>query len=184
MIAYNCECMWKVLLAITVAGMLAGCQPRPPAPTPKATHAPVGRRARATFGQTTLPARVNNMSGTALLAVASQLAGRIKAPGGKKANGFFLLLSPTNPSLGVVVRAGSGLTAKQLEGMQSKVVSVTGEVKTFADPTLAKWFETNFEVTVPTAGGKVQWIDNQAKLNLQPAAPSTPGKLGHPSGGK
>lgn len=164
------------LALLLLACLLAGCSANTPSPTPQATSTPAAATQEVVFEHETLPDQVESLSGTALLSPARDLAARIDAGDGQ-GEGFFLLLSPTAPDKGVIVRAGPKLTPEQLENLQSSVVKVSGPVKTLEDPELAGWFQERFDVTVASRDGKVQWIDNQADLGWD-VAPETPAAEG------
>lgn len=162
---------------LLLVGLLAGCSANTTAPTPQATETPAAAVLQeVVFEHETLPGGVENLSGTALVSPAGDLAERIDLGEGQ-GEGFFLLLSPTAPDKGVLVRADPEITPEQLETIESGVVKVSGPVKTIADPELAGWFQERFNVRVASRDGQVQWIDNQADLGWE-AAPKTPAAEG------
>ncbi|HXE73713.1 MAG TPA: hypothetical protein VNO81_13710 [Candidatus Nitrosotenuis sp.] len=172
--------MWQGLPGLAVLALLlaAGCASRP-APTPLPPLVNVSYQGQA------LPERVENLSGTALYAVASDLESQLlnlgaRAPAGARA--FFILLNPKDPQQGVLVRAAERLPDEVRLGEQnSKIVSVTGRVRTLEAPGLAAYIQEKHGISLARdAEGRPQWIDNQAPLDLQ--APEGPQAQSPPAG--
>lgn len=128
--------------------------------------------------------RYENLEGTALFDVSSEVATRLgaaadKAPG--SIDSFFILLNPKAPTEGILVRAGSQVEKGLIQKQPSRKVAVTGNVKVLEETTILSHFQERFGISLARNGqGNPVWIDNEAPLELDPQANGSPGAVKAP----
>lgn len=126
----------------------------------------------ATFsGGLSLPGRVENLRGTALFNLGSELELRLGQLGGEAPGGvasFFVLLDPSDPRYGVLVRAAGNLSPGVLQRQPSRPVSLSGPVRTLEAPHLASHFQEAYGLQLARdPQGRLLWIDQEGAFQLE-----------------
>ncbi|MEW6284207.1 MAG: hypothetical protein AB1758_36675 [Candidatus Eremiobacterota bacterium] len=116
-------------------------------------------------GTERMPARVDNLKGTALLGIEAEMS-KVDPQGS-----YFVLLSPTDPQKGVLVR--TNLPPDKLKALESTRLNVSGPVRALEHPELVAHFQETYSLTLTsTPDGKPQVIELEGKLELPPATAS------------
>lgn len=155
--------MWKSLL-VGVALLLTGCAREEPKPFPDAAFtsspAPTASPLPADqFQSTTLPDHVTDLYGTALLSAAKELETMMRHPRPEEPDGAsFVLVSSTNPQLGVLVFAGANTTGDDVARRTGGPLRISGAVKVFEDPDLARKFKDRHKIVLCSRGNSLQYV--------------------------
>jgi hypothetical protein len=121
-----------------------------------------------------LPARVDGLSGTALVNVAADLDREMKSKPDPGAS-FFLLVSSKNPQQGVLVEVPS-LKPAELASKPSANLSVSGPVKTFEDAHLRDYVANKVGVHLAAQGSQIQYIvADESLFSPTPTLSPSPG---------
>lgn len=149
---------------------LQGCSS--PAQAPQTTSAPKAASVQQFASTCPLPQHYERVEGTALFSCSHELAAYLADPvatlpdSAAKPTAFFLLLNPSKPTEGILVKAANSIPDSVVQNSVSRKIQVSGKVGWVESPEAAKYCLDTLGITLAGDGpGHLAYIANELEID-------------------